>query len=60
MAPGFSRVAGNDVLVAAVKLGKILQEPLRISPNISLKKAWKSWVAKGGHDILAIWNVSKK
>ena len=48
MAPGFSRVAGNDVLVAAVKLGKILQEPLRISPNISLKKAWKSWVAKGG------------
>jgi hypothetical protein len=39
MAPGFSRVAGNDVFVAAVKLGKILQEPLRISPNISLKKA---------------------
>lgn len=31
---------GNDVLVAAVKLGKILQEPLRISPNISLKKAY--------------------
>eukprot|EP00435_Cladocopium_sp_Y103_P020894 s64_g5.t1 len=30
---------GNDILLAAVKLGKILQEPLRISPNISLKKA---------------------
>eukprot|EP00438_Fugacium_kawagutii_P022444 Skav227531 [mRNA] locus=scaffold3314:42573:43388:+ [translate_table: standard] len=33
------RNVGDDVLLSAVKLGKILQEPLRISPNISLKKA---------------------
>lgn len=32
-------VAGDDVLVAAAKLGKVLQDPLRISPHISLKKA---------------------
>jgi len=31
---------GDDVLVAAAKLGKVLQDPLRISPHISLKKAY--------------------
>ncbi|CAK9036708.1 unnamed protein product [Durusdinium trenchii] len=31
---------GEDMLVSAAKLGKILQDPLRINPHISLKKAY--------------------
>ena len=33
------RSEGTDMLEAAAKLGKILHDPLRISPHISLKKA---------------------